>query len=242
MRFLSLDWGQQARVSAHDRNPETARRNYRLESVDGTCFSASIQAWWLPAGVNCESQVFQYLGFHGNKVTKDFSVLDRAAANDAFNAWFAAQRTIPGSGIDLVAARAELTVPDDILEFAGRKADIQRRASIEAADLEAKHAYLIRLRDMFLKDAGVARLWWLDGDPDKLLDLAKHAAEFDAIVTTIAGSQGASTQPDTIAPLIDRFLTELGPHHREYLIGQLAQIFKYYDRSDLAEELRSTQT
>jgi hypothetical protein len=243
MKLFSSGWRQQTRVPVHDRSPDTARRQYRLESdMEGAYFGASIQAWWLPVAANCDGQVFQYIGHHGNKVTKDFSVLDRSAANDALNAWFSAQRPIPDSGIELVSARAELNVADEVLDFAGRKADIQRRTSVESADLEAKHAYLTRLRDLFLKDGGMARLWWLNGDPDRLLRLAEHTAEFDAIVNMIAGSQDRDAQPDHIAPIIDRFLTDLGPRHREYLIGQLGQIFISYEQSHLAEELRSTQT
>jgi hypothetical protein len=243
MKLFSSGWGQQTRVSADDRSPDSARRNYRLESdMEGAYFGASIQAWWLPVGTNCEGQIFQYIGYHGNKVTRGFSVLDRAAANDALNAWFSVQRPIPDSGIELVSARADLNVADDVLDFAGRKADIQRRTSIESADLEAKHAYLTRLRDLFLKDGGMARLWWLNGDPDRLLRLADHTAEFDAVVNVIAGSRDPDVQPDQIAPIIDRFLTELSPRHREYLIGQLGQIFVSYEQPHLAEELRSTQT
>lgn len=243
MKLFSFDWGQQTQVSVHDRSPDSGLRNYRFESdIEGACFSASIQAWWLPAGTNCEGQVFQYIGYHGNKVTKRFSVLDRSAANDALNAWFAAQRAISDSGIELVSARAELSVADDVLDFAGRKAEIQRRTTIESADLEAKHAYLTQLRDLFLKDGSMARLWWFNGDPDRLLPLADHDGKFDAIVNMIDGSGDQGTQPDQIAPIIDRFLTDLGPHHREYLIGQLAQIFVGYERPHLAEELRSTQT
>jgi hypothetical protein len=241
VKLFSFDWGQQSQVSVHDRSPDSGLRNYRLESdIEGAFFSASIQAWWLPGGINSDGQVFQYIARHGNGVTRRFSVLDRSAANDAINAWFAAQRTIPESGIELVSVRAELSVNDDVLAFAEQKAKIQRRTGIESADLEAKHAYLTRWRDLFLKDGVMARLWWLNGDPDRLLHLAEHDAKFDAIVNMIDGSDGQSAQPDQIAPIIDRFLAGLGPHHREYLIGQLAQILVNYERPDLAEELPST--
>jgi hypothetical protein len=58
----------------------------------------------------------------------------------------------------------------------------------------------------------------------------------------IAGSQGTDARPDPIAPIIDGFLADLGPHQREYLIGQLGQIFVSYEQPHLAEKLRSTQT
>jgi hypothetical protein len=238
-----FDWGQPIPMSLHDAGQDTARRNYRFESdAEGACFSASLQAWWLPEGANCDGRVFQYVSYHGNKVTRSFSVLDRAAANDALNAWFAAQRAIPDSGIELLSVRAELTVADDILESASRIAEIQRRASIEATDLQAKHAHLMRLRDLFLTDAGMARLWWLNGDPDRLLSLVERTADFDQTVNMIAGSQSGGGQPDRIAPIVDRFLRDLGPRHREYLIGQLEHVFVSYGQPHLAAELRSTQS
>jgi hypothetical protein len=72
----------------------------------------------------------------GHKTTRRFSVLDAAAANDAINVSFAAGHVIPGGGVQLVGARAELTVATDDLAFAERRAAIERRAIIEAADLE----------------------------------------------------------------------------------------------------------
>lgn len=206
--------------------------------MTGAFFSASIQAQWLPNRMGCDIQVFQYLRDQGNAVTRHFSVLDAPAANDALNASFAARRVIPGSDIQLAYARATLDVAKDDRDFAERKADIERRASIQTADLEAKHAYLMRLRDLFLGDAAMTGLWWSNGDPDRVLRLADPALEFDAIVSKIAGSPNSpELLEDKIAPLIGRFLTGLGPDHREYLIGQLAKIFKSYHQPDLAEEL-----
>lgn len=222
-----------------DGSPCGASRDYRLDSaLPGAYFSASIHTWWLPNTMGCESQVFQYLWNKGNDVTSHFSVLDVAAANDAFNTSFAVRRGIPGSDIQLVSAHAALNVAQEDRDFAERKVGIERRASIEGADLEAKHAYLVRLRDLFLSDAAMTGLWWSNGDPDRVLCLAEHARVFGTIVEEIVGAPNGPARQDKIAPLIGRFLTGLGPDHREYLIGQLAKIFDSYQQSDLAEELR----
>lgn len=233
-RFLGIE------SPAPDRGPESARREYRLDSaVQGAYFSASIQAWWLPVGPDRASRVFQYLWAQARAVTTRFSVLDATAANDALNEFYAIRRVIPDSDIQTVTARAVLEVAEKDREFAERKADIERRAIIEAADLEAKRAYLMRLRALFLGDAAMARLWWSNGDPDRVLRLGEHPEVFAAIVSSIAESSDSSVQPDKIAPLIGRFLADLGPHHREYLIGQLARIFENYQQQGLAEELRA---
>jgi hypothetical protein len=230
-----------AQAPAPDVGRYAAARDYRLDSaLPGALFLASIRASWLPHPMGGESRIFQHLGSMGNKVTSHFSVLDVAAANDAVNTSFATRREIPGSDIRLVFAHATLNVAQEDRDFAERKADIERRASIEAAGLEAKHAYLMRLRDLFLSDAAITGLWWSNGDPDRVLRLTEHAGAFDTIVSEITGSPHGPARQDKIAPLIDRFLTGLGPDHREYLIGQLAKVFDGYQQSDLAEELRGS--
>jgi len=215
-----------------------ASRTYRLASVlPEAAFSAVIRAWWRPANRGYEEIVFQYLLEEGHKATRRFSVLDAAAANDAVNASFAVRRVIPG-GVQLVGARTELTVATDDLAFAERKADIERRASIEAAELETMHIRLVKLRDLFLSDSVMAGLWWSNGEPDRMLGLAEHAGKFDRLVSVVTGSQAGSARADTIAGLIERFLADLGPDHRTFLIGQLAKVFESYHQPGLAEKLR----
>ena len=235
MKFSLFDRVLGTQAPPPDGSPVTAYRDYRLGSATpGAFFSATIQAQWLSIRMGCESQIFQYLWNQGKAVTSHFSVLDATAANDALNASFAVRRVIPGSDIQLVYARATLNVAENDRDFAERKADIERRASIQIADLEAKYAYLIRLRDLFLSDAAMTGLWWSNGDPDRVLRLAEPAVGFDTIVRKIAGSPNApGQQQDKIASLIGCFLTSLGPDHREYLIGQLAKIFESYQQPDL---------
>jgi hypothetical protein len=218
--------------------PRGASRTYRLASLlPETSFSAAIQAWWHPADRGYEEIVFQYLWEVGRKETRRFSVLDSAAANDAINASFAAGRAIPGGGVQLVGARAELTVATDDLAFAERRATIERRASIEAAELETMHARLVKLRDLFLSDSVMAGLWWSNGEPDRMLGLAEHAPKFDSLVSVVTGSHADPARADPIAAIIGRFLADLGPDHRTLLIGQLAKVFVSYHQPGLAQEL-----
>jgi hypothetical protein len=83
----------------------------------------------------------------------------------------------------------------------------------------------------------MAGLWWSNGEPDRMLRLAEHAAAFDSLVSVVTGPHADPAQADKIAGLIGRFLADLGPDHRTLLIGQLAKVFESYHRPDLAEEL-----
>lgn len=239
MRFSLLDRLLTPDVPVPDSAPRSASRLYRLDSaLPGARFAASIQAWWHPSGSVSEETVFQHLYQEANAVTSRVSVLDAAAANDKLNAALAARRVIPQNGIHLVDARVVLSVTKDDTDYAERRADIERQARVESAALEAKHAQLVRLRDLFLSDTAMARLWWSNGDPDRLLHLADNTTKFDTIVSMVATGDGTAPS-DKIAPLISLFLANLGPDHREYLISQLAKIFESYRQPSLAEELRA---
>lgn len=240
MRFSFLDRVLALQEPVADSAPHCASRLYRLDSaLPGARFTASIEAWWHPSGSASEEIVFQHLRLKSNAVTSRGSVLDAAEVNDKVNVSLAGRRVIPQSGVRLIDARAVLDVAKDDLDYAEQRAGIERRASIEAAGLEARYAHLLRLRDLFLSDSAMARLWWSTGDPDRLLQLADNKAKFDTIVSVVARSPDDLAPSDKIAPLIARFLASLGPDHREYLISQLAKIFENYRQPSLAEELRA---
>jgi hypothetical protein len=84
----------------------------------------------------------------------------------------------------------------------------------------------------------MARLWWSNGEPDRLLRVADNTGAFDTVLSLVGESGAGSAQADKIASLIERFLTDLGSSHRELLIAQLARVFASYQRSELAEELK----
>lgn len=217
-------------------------RSYRLESdLHGAPFSATIKASWLPADPTTDTLVFQHLLEEGRAVSRRFSVLDLAAANDAINATFAVRRAIPHSNIQIVAARAELGVSKDQLAFAERRAGIELRVDIDAAEMDATYARLSKIRELFLSDSAVAGLWWSQGEPDRILQLKDKSGELESIVSMVAASHGGRILEDKIANLIGRFLAELGPSHREWLIRQLAKVFESYQQPGLAEELLEAQ-
>jgi len=226
--------------SADDGLPENGSATYRLSSeLDKALFTASIYARWLPPGRGGRALVLPHLRQEGDAVTKRFSVLDVAAANDALNMTFARMhgREIPGAGVRLVNATAMLRVDEDHRDFAERKASIERQARLDAAEVEATLTRLVRVRDVFFRDSAMACLWWSDGKRDKFLELDTNKDKFGTIVNLLTGSPAGHAEADRIAGLIDLFLKDLGPDHREYLAGQLGQIFTGYARPDLASEL-----
>lgn len=215
-------------------------RTYRLASaLHGAVFSARITASWSPNEPGSDATVFRFLGEQGNALTRRFSVLDVAAAQDALRRSFGQTSLSNDTKIQLWEARVELGVTQKDRDFAERQATIRQHADSGIAELEAKHAYLVRLRDLFLRDADMAMLWWSDGERDRMLDLATKEKDFAALVALLTGAANGTAQADTIAPLVASFLTGLSPEHHSYLTDQLARVFESYQRPDLAEKMRA---
>jgi hypothetical protein len=169
-------------------------RIYRLKTdLAEAWFTASIQARWLSADPGHEALVFRHLRDVGNGVTCRYSVLDPAVAQDALNATLSALREIPGAGIQGMSAHAALSVAQEDLHYAERSAAIQRDQLVDIAKLESKHEGLTRLRDLFLSDGTMARLWWFDGDRERFLRLAEHDGKFDTIVSMFAATEENAT-------------------------------------------------
>jgi hypothetical protein len=243
VKLFRLDRSSFAQQEEPNGSACRATRRYRLDSVlRDAHFDAEIQAEWLPMERGYDTIVFRFVGGHANAVTKRFSVLNADAANDELNEFLAAMQ-LPGElGIRLLSARVTLRVAVEDHDFALRQASIARQAQADAAELAAKHAHLMRLRELFLRDSAMAMLWWFDGDRDRMLSLTEKGDRFDTIVGLITNSPNVAPQSDKIAPLVADFLADLGVDHRTYLIGQLAKIFESYHRSDLAEALHKSES
>jgi hypothetical protein len=228
--------------TAYDDLVESGSAAYRLASELGADaqFTAAIRAQWKSSGRGGREIVFPYLGGQGAEVTRRFSVLDVAEANDALIMAFAqmAGSEIPGTGIRIISASATLQVEDGHRKFAEQEADLNRQARFHADDAKVKMARLTTIRDMFLHDSASAALWWSEGSPERLLELAAHKEKFSTVVNLLDGTAAERAEADQTSELIRVFLAELGPHHREHLLDQLARVFASYDRPDLAGKLR----
>lgn len=228
--------------TAYDDPAESGSTTYRLVSKLGTDaqFTATIRAQWEPFGRGGREIVFPYLGGQGAAVTQEFSVLDVAEANDALTRVFSqiARSEIPGTEIRLISASATLQVEEGHRKFAEQVADLDRQVRFDADNAKATLARLTTIRDMFLRDSAMAGLWWSEGKPERLLELAAHKDKFGTVVSLLDGTAADRAEADQTRELINLFLTDLGPHHREYLLEQLALVFASYDRPDLADKLR----
>lgn len=221
---------------------ESGTVTYRLPSELGTDarFTAAIHARWEPSGRSGRENVFPYLATHGAEVTRKCSVLDLAETNDALTRAFSqiAGSEIPGTGIRLLSASATLQVEDGHRKFAEQEADLNRQARFHVDDAKAKMARLTTIRDMFLHDSASAALWWSEGKPERLLELAAHKDKFSTVVNVLDGTAADRAEADQTSELISAFLAGLAPHHREHLLDQLARVFASYDRPDLVDKLR----
>jgi hypothetical protein len=231
--------------ATYNESAENGTATYRLASELGTDaqFTAAIHAQWEPSGRGDRENVFLYLGRRGAEVTRKFSVLDVTEANDTLTRAFSqiAGSEIPGAGIRLISASATLRVEDDHRKFAEQEADLNRQARFHADNAKATMARLTTIRDMFLNDSAMAGLWWSEGKPERVLDLAAHKDTFGAVVSLLDGTAADRAEADKTGALINVFLTQLGPDYRERLLDQLARVFMSYDRHDLADKLRPGQ-
>jgi hypothetical protein len=85
------------------------------------------------------------------------------------------------------------------------------------------------------------RLWWLDGDPERLPDLARLETEFSSVISQLSAGSARDDHFDQIVDLVQRFLDELGPGHRTLLLNQLGSVFVSYERTDLNSLLKDLQ-
>jgi hypothetical protein len=223
---------------------ESGSAGYRLPSELGTDarFTAAIRAQWECSSHGGREIVFPYLAGQGVEVTKNFSVLDVTEANDTLMRAFSqiSGSEIPGTGIRLISASATLQVEDGHRQFAEQEAGLNRQARFHADDAKVKMARLTTIRDMFLHDSASAALWWSEGKPERLLELAAHKDKFSTIVNLLYGTAADRAEADQTSELINVFLADLKPHHREHLLNQLARVFTSYDRPDLVDKLRPT--
>jgi hypothetical protein len=229
-------------LTAYDDRAQSGSAAYRLASELGADaqFTAVIHAEWESSGGGGRELVFPYLGRQGAGVTRNFSVLDVAEANDTLIGAFAqiVGSEIPGTEIRLIAANATLQVEDTHRTFAEQEADLNRQARFHADDAKVKMARLTTIRDTFLYDSASAALWWSEGKPERLLELAAHKDKFSTIVNVLEGTAADHAEADHASELISAFLAGLAPHHREHLLDQLARVFASYERPDLADQLR----
>ncbi|GAA4200880.1 hypothetical protein GCM10022252_54750 [Streptosporangium oxazolinicum] len=219
-------------------------------------FRASIEVTWTihmddrPTGGD-EAEMHDCLWDIASKAAKPFGVLQANEAQSRVNIELGRARRVFSSGSWLVHARATLSVDTETLEFARKYDSMQRETALVRERHQAQRDRLLSLREYVLADGGTARLWWLDGNAEKLSRLVEMGGVFERAVDLVTqGVPGTSTpdahhevvsgeasRPDPAGELIRQFLSGLGPAHRELLISQVGRVFRSYEQPELATEL-----
>lgn len=197
--------------------------------------------WRLPAGTPLTTEALReahdLFMTYAPEASRRFSVLDKEEAESRLNLGLS---QVIGRCPLLIGGHVQLTVPEDVIEHIRERRRRELEVELERSRLEAEVARLRLLRDTVLRDAATARLWWLDSDPRRLVELAAQGDRFEQAVALVAERDGLGSPEKieaVVARLLQIFLTDLGPEARRWLIQQLATVFTGYERPDLAGEL-----
>ncbi|MDB4873503.1 MAG: hypothetical protein JWL97_4507 [Gemmatimonadales bacterium] len=212
-------------------------------SLPEAYFRAVIDLTWpplredLPPGLRACAE--QQLRGTIQQTAQQHSVLHLGEAESAINLALHKDRQLTDADVRLIAAEAILTAEPAGLELAEQHEVLQRESVLAHAGQQANLDRLRHLGDQILTDPALARLWWMDGNRDRLPKLVEMDGMFEkaaALITT----QPEPARTDPIAELIHIFLRDLGPEHRELLIKQIKHVFIAYERPELAQQVDVT--
>lgn len=125
-----------------------------------------------------------------------------------------------------IHAEVRLTVPPDI-------ASIAREAHRARVELDIAGARLRSLDQTVFSDTRLAYLWWLDSEPARLQDLDGLKTFLEAM----PHRRDAAEPGYAWLPLADQFVAGLDQAGLTYLVKNIADIFRRFERPDLADRL-----
>lgn len=239
-----LDWLTDRQTRQHP-YPTTSFGARLPSSLPEAYFQATVHVTWPPRREGLSpgliAKAEQQLRGTLSLTVRQHSVLHVAEAETAVNLALNNSLRLTDAGIQVLAAEAALTAEPAGAELAEQYEALQRDTALATA---TQHAQVDRLRvlgDHILIDPTLARLWWLDGKPEKLPEMVKMNKVFEDAATLLT-ARGESSRTNPIAELIQTFLHDLTPGHRELLLKQLQQIFLAYERADLADLIKLPAT
>ena len=141
------------------------------------------------------------------------------------------------AGTCIVYGEARVTVDPEVLAAYSEMQTIKRRAAVERLRWETDLEELQFLRDKVFSRPDVARSYWLNRHLDKPAEFA--AVPFDKIAEAFAPPAGESLSA-RITGVVEDFLSGLDDGQRRYLLRQLENIFRAYDRPELADRVGGT--
>ncbi|MQA97084.1 MAG: hypothetical protein GEV11_21470 [Streptosporangiales bacterium] len=182
-------------------HPETRFTARLPSSVEGLCFDASFDVVWARTGggenANLEAMVLRHLYEVARRVTATEPVTQAEAVQARLNVVLGVPAAVDGGQVTLVRARAILTVDSASREQMRAYEEMAREASMERARRERDLERWRYLADVVFSDPALARMWWLDGHPERLPELARMDPIFDRLVEI------SRTDPDDYQPYDD---------------------------------------
>lgn len=205
-------------------------------------FQVVIQAEW-PTGWRVDpvrrSLVEQHLLAAARSAAEHYSVLDPGEAGAAMDLELSSQVDMQDAGIHpTTACITQIEVGQDDRRMAESQEAFCRQTALTQIEQMEDARRLRILSDEILIDPTLARLWWLDGKPERLAELVAQGKMFEEVSDLFCRSpEPLAAEP--IAELIRIFLKDLDVGCREWLVGQLHRVFGSFERGDLADKLDS---
>ncbi|HEX3921549.1 MAG TPA: hypothetical protein VHY31_04640 [Streptosporangiaceae bacterium] len=212
----------------------------RLPSdLEGAFFEAAVFGYGAlgPRGPLASAHVHQRLTEVAGDVSCRFSALRSAEASSAVTIALYRVRQMNDLGVTFDNFYADLRAEPAATELATRREQLIQDTTLAREQQREEARRFAFLRDHFLASPQMARLWWLNNDPEKLLQLGEKTQNLENAVALLDGREADLGQGDHIAQIIETFVAELPPEHRQHLITQIGLVFRGYERADLAERL-----
>jgi hypothetical protein len=217
----------------------------RLPSrLDGACFRAGILVLGAPGQDDpvIDARVYERMVTTARAVSQRYSVLDDAEACNAVKIALSDHCPLADLDVRIEVVHVELAPWPGAAELAAAYEQLAAETALARERHKAEARRLSLFRDHVLSSAGMARLWWVRNDPERLVRLAEmEDGVFDKCIALVAGTGPDRAASDRIAAIIESFLHDLGPEHRALLLTQIGQVLDGYERTDLADQLESAQ-
>ena len=219
----------------------TARLPSRL---DGAWFRADILVLGAPGQDDpvIDARVYERMVTAARAVSQRYSVLDDAEVGHAVKIALSDHCPLVDLDVRVEIVHVEVTSWPGAAELATAHEQLAAQTALARERYKAEAERLSLLRDHVLSSPALARLWWVNNDPERLVQLAEMKdGVFEKSVALVAGTGPDRTAADQIAAIIESFLRDLGPEHRALLLTQIGHVLDGYERADLAGQLVSVR-
>jgi hypothetical protein len=191
--------------------------------------------------------VYERLRALASEVTAGYSVLHWQEAECAVKVMLGSGPVLREGPLAGAIVSVSLRVDPGATEAAAEHAKLRRSSVLVREGHRLQQEQWSYLRDDVLGDPGSTRLWWLDGNRDRLKELVAMGSAFECAAELFSATpSGAGRAPgtssagvaDRTVTLLEQFLGDLQPEQHQLLLLQLDRVFRSWERADLADQLR----